>query len=497
MSELNSKLYKLLTYIVTVYGILILSVFPLYFENNYINILEAKVRFLKISGTIFMIVILTLVLLSAERVNVGKRDFFLLTFLLSTVCSVLVSDFKSEAFLGQKGRMLGGYVVVLCLVICFFVSRYFILKIQWFYLFMFSNAIVFLLGVLNYFQIDPLRMYENLIESQHTIFYSTIGNTNFLSSYICLIVPVMMGVFYTTKRRMLFFLSIPFLVLVFFCTFAMKSDSWILGIGGAFVVFFLFAFQSVLYMRRFIILVGTFLVSCILAKLFIYPDISMNLDTSLAELIIYGVRAHFFFQWEIITFEILLVLFLICYSRLAKKEKVFVWLRRIVYGIFIMAALLVLIRYAEYTIMIASGDRFGSGRGYIFRTTWQRFLDLPLKNKIFGYGMNGYSRWINNNTLTEVIDFQYRNFIDAHNDFLQVLITSGVFGVIGYFGFLLFSLYSFVKKLINSPVFLAGIAMIVSFLMQGAVNSVQVFTLPVLLVLLGVFENFYRREVNF
>ena len=77
-------------------------------------------------------------------------------------------------------------------------------------------------------------------------------------------------------------------------------------------------------------------------------------------------------------------------------------------------------------------------------------------------------------------------FADAHNEFLQILITTGITGVIGYFGFFISSMLTMVRKADRDSASAIGATVILAFLFQGVVNNPQIFTTPILFAFLGI-----------
>ena len=89
-------------------------------------------------------------------------------------------------------------------------------------------------------------------------------------------------------------------------------------------------------------------------------------------------------------------------------------------------------------------------------------------------------------------------FADAHNEFLQFLLTCGVLGVIGYFGTMLtgcvkprslnsqHSLQSPAESRDISMTLFACQTVIAAYLAQGLVNNPQTVTTPLLFLFLGI-----------
>ena len=84
--------------------------------------------------------------------------------------------------------------------------------------------------------------------------------------------------------------------------------------------------------------------------------------------------------------------------------------------------------------------------------------------------------------------------VDAHNEFLQFLVTTGVFGVVGYFGLLISTVVSSAKKYLEKPIMLLGIVVPCGYMAQGMVNNPTVFLTPYLFLMLGIIKSLEKIE---
>ncbi|MBO4461526.1 MAG: O-antigen ligase family protein, partial [Lachnospiraceae bacterium] len=121
-------------------------------------------------------------------------------------------------------------------------------------------------------------------------------------------------------------------------------------------------------------------------------------------------------------------------------EKLGVWMSRIW---FILLGILLLIiagafiyanknaaSIAEDALLhkIVIADHWGSGRAEIWKEAIRLFGEGSLKDKLFGIGFNNISRF---NLLAEILNGQ--TLADAHNVYLDMLLTCGILGAGLYF----------------------------------------------------------------
>lgn len=101
-------------------------------------------------------------------------------------------------------------------------------------------------------------------------------------------------------------------------------------------------------------------------------------------------------------------------------------------------------------------DGWGSGRGAIWRVSWEYFYELPLRYKITGIGPE---------MVFSAFRAYYaetgRNVVTSHSDIMQVLLTEGVVGFALYIAFWGYLTALFFRKKIwksNTAVFFFPLA---------------------------------------
>ena len=126
------------------------------------------------------------------------------------------------------------------------------------------------------------------------------------------------------------------------------------------------------------------------------------------------------------------------------------------WGIVIAASAAILAYFAIFTDILTSGlnetlndlngndfDAFGSWRGYIWRFGFEAIPD----HWLFGIGLNNYEECFYSNP--KYVSGEYVAFL-AHNEYLNVLVTQGVFAAVNYMAFLVYSCVIGVKTVINT-----------------------------------------------
>lgn len=130
-------------------------------------------------------------------------------------------------------------------------------------------------------------------------------------------------------------------------------------------------------------------------------------------------------------------------------------------------------------------DHFGTGRIYI----WKEILKITPKNIITGVGIDNLHYAFGENPL---IDLKSGGYVDkAHNEYLQKLITEGIFSFLTYF-ILIFSIFmSSLKKMFNDKdsknyLFISLFLCFVSYSIQAFFNISVIYVAPIYYIVMGL-----------
>jgi O-antigen ligase len=136
-------------------------------------------------------------------------------------------------------------------------------------------------------------------------------------------------------------------------------------------------------------------------------------------------------------------------------------------------------------------DAIGAGdsRLEIWRRVWRAFLDAPLVHKLWGYGFNNVNQAL---ALSGANLLGTDELVDAHNIFLNSLLTSGVVGTALALAFLLWLFVHSIRMLKEKETALLAAMIVLTYAAQGMLNGPQVLTEPVYLVGIGVAAGIVR-----
>lgn len=528
-------------------AIMMLGIFPLYFQNNYIDMSNAKLNFFRVCS--IGLVLAAIVFLGMDKLQqykdgqqkkhnkkkaqAKKQDkqqmakgeavrtwlsglsvttWFAVIFVAGILVATIFSVNPRESFLGLEGRKLGAIVWLLCIAFYGLLGRYLSSRKWMIWVFLIGNMLVCLLANLNFWGVDPLGMYENLSSDQHGMFISTIGNVNACAGYLCMIVPVGMALYTLAKDKYIKITSGVFLVLGFCAGYCTHSESWLLGLAIGFLILLWFAMRDNGSMQKFLEVCGIFWISSVLMKIMMliaaareflnYMYASFNADKVMNKIILNG---------YVLAAEGILIaglLFLVWNRRKAGKVLPYRMMRKVVFIVVAVVVAAVVLIFAAANLhkgtwegafsaleRLRMQDSWGSGRGYIWKTTVDSWFQLPLWDKIIGYGVNCYHMFINTYGGAEVLEFfDGAQLVDAHNELLQILTTMGILGTVGYFGLIISVLVKAAKSVTVKPAMLMGVVALFGYLAQALVNNPTVFLTPYLFLMLGMIKSMERME---
>ena len=479
------------------YFLLIVIILPLCFHNKYFDMVRTKADiFTRITGAIaFAFVLLKLICIMLDindtQTVVNLTDKFALCFLIGALCSTVFSEYKAEALWGTEGWHVGTLFFVLCCFAYYLLSRYFSWKRIFFPIVALVNLLILVLGIGNAIGWDPLRMNLGIAASDYGKYLSTIGNVNWYSGYLCMLLALCTVAFCLSNNL---FVRIVSAVLMVFCVLngiACNSDSFFLGsipIGIYMLYLALRSKKGLLQWIQWItILEGSMIIlSIIKGKIIVQLDTLQNA--------VAGSKG--------ICILLILLLAGILFYKLDQQ-----WIyrnsKKIFFGImiFLIAALLVVIVLANASGMFADSlliqkfkidGAWGTNRGYIWGYSLRIILKLNPVQILFGIGPDTYGIIFKKYYFSEMVNIWNKNVINAHCEMLQLLITNGILGVIAYYGMFLSAVKVFLGK--NSTFLKAiGIA-ILSYLCYGLIDNIQGICTPMVFILLGVGMSGVVRE---
>lgn len=494
-----------------VFAIIIIGVFPLVFRDYYFDILNFKTLFYYKAVIIFAVVFLTVngtflilsIYLGCDR-TAGKgrklcaSDWSMLDFILIACISTLQSAFPAAALLGSDGRFSGLLLWIAYGFMYFTVRRSLRLR-QWYLdLFLGAGMGACVIGILQYFDIDPIG-FKNLMDpGQYYMFTSTIGNINTYTSYAAMLAGASALLFFTEKNRIRKSWYLLCMSVSFFALITGMSDNAYLAIFALIGLLPLYAFKNLKGARTYI-----FILAVLGTELWGLHRITKPHS---------GAADQMGGLYRVITgshYLIVLVAFLwamyFILGRMMKRLPAhhplmgdgnkgrWAWLAFLSVGIILTGFALydVNVRgnagnYGGLAQYLTINDDWGTHRWYIWRIGMESYGDFSFKQKLFGAGPDTYGAVVMEKHYNEMV-MRYGEFFDsAHNEYLQYLVTVGLAGLASYLALLVTAIRKMIRLAGKRPYVMAIAFAVICYAAQAAVNiSVPIVT-PVMLMLLAM-----------
>lgn len=505
--------------LIGVFILIVLVVFPLYFQNYYFDILKAKYKFYWVVCVVLiaLCLIVGLTFLFIDKMEYGGANLrrllgkcklvelkkqpltykLLVLFWMLALLSTVLSDYKFESFWGNEGRFSGFFLITLYVVGVFLIGKLSLVK-QWYLdLFMLSGAMVCLYGITDYFYMDILGWKSNVESTQLDIFTSTIGNINTYTAFVALVMSCACGLFITERkliRKLWYYLVV---VISFFAIIMGQSDNAYLAVGALFALLPFFLFASRKGFLQYSILITSFI-----SVIKVIDEINKKMGDK-----VIGISGLFNMIEEFKGIEILvfvlwgLVLALFMWNRkftaTGKAEQIGKLPRAIWSGILVMVAVTIFYllydanfggnpeKYASLSQYLIFNDNWGTLRGYCWRIAWEAYRSQPFIHQLFGSGPDTFGI-LTYGYREEALALYHMYFESAHNEYLQYLVTMGPFALIAYLLFLGSACRDMVKCYKKKPMVLALLLAVACYSAQALVNINLPIATPVMWCLLAV-----------
>ena len=517
-NEENSPLSKrVLKNVVSFYLFMMMAVYPLYYENKYFNMGDAKWHFFR-NVTAVGLAVIALVflwyqihLIKVDRVTsfwdikkMSYLDAFVLLYAAVALISFALSPYKETTLLGYDGWYMGLISQLAFVIIYYFVSRFYRWDEILLVIYMVVSVIVFLLCVMNKFMVDPLEMYADIEPYYIHLFVSTMGQVTWFSSYMIIMFPVGLFAFWYYDKKIIRILSAFYVVLGGTTMIAQNSDSGIIGYAAAYLVLFCFSFADNTKMQRF--LESVFL-------LFVGWKIMGLLQTAFPENIVELSHSMTSLGQGNLTWALIAVSGILCiaFDRMAVKGSFDIsdhrMIRNVILYIIGGGTILLVIYIALNTKGVLEGTPLASDSNYLyFDKTWGNNRGLSwmaatgtiIKSdwvtKLFGAGPDGFYNSVYRFYSRELIEKwgQGTALTCAHNEWLNAFVNMGIIGGILYAGIFICAIVRFAKKADVTGELVAPAMCVAAYMAHNFFCYQQIICTPLIFIVIGIGEQMAR-----
>ena len=403
-----------------------LIIFPFSINGDYFYL--PKLIFV---GILFLFMVL-IHILSPERKKI-KLDLItklIILYFIFVIISTIFSVDPMESVFGARKREEGLITIFLYLGLFLFTKTYYKFDKKHLYGFFITSILVCIYGFLQFFGLDfiPRDIIRNAPIWNDRIF-STIGNPNFLGSYLILSLPVSMYIYLKNNKKYILFIN----VLLFSILIITRTRSAWLAFIFILFMFLIYVKKNPKFFRSFVVLISVFTISFVI--------LNINKDQ------------EYLSRFKSIKEDVNLIK----EKTINQKEKDLSYLRA------------------------------GSSRIYV----WEKSFELILERPLFGYGLEKLKKVIIEKYYFEMIDTfgGIQPFDRAHNEYLHIAVSTGLPSLFCYLLFLFLSLKKGFQRLKKEKYYFPILVAICAYLIQAFFNISVVSVAYIYWIFLGLLVN--------
>ncbi len=491
-----------------IYLIFITTVYSIYMHNMYFDITGTRGKVFTYGSLFYIILIIVSFALEIVMLRfyqdpnpifykdshiIALPELWMGLFLMANVFAFFMSLDKTGSWTGSTGRYFGlSFVMVIAFTFILLCREASVNSLVYILFFAVSTA-AYVVACLQHFGFDPFSLRERVVEKQKEMFISFFGNINTYGSYICVALPVFAAVFIFGKKPLARVIAGISLVVSGMAIIPAKSDNVYLGLGVVFIFLFYVAIINKDFTEYIFAVLLLFVGLEIMAVLNYMLKGSQKHINGIAK-IIENPRVMMIFLVLILVVLVLSMMFrqinYDAYKRIQGRNFLFVFT-----GIMIISMIAVVITGVKtHNEIFTFDDNWGTYRGYIWRRGVSLFKESSFINKVFGNGNETIGYLMSSKYYKEMVTITGKKYDNLHNELLQYLVTTGIFGLISYLGFVISSFTYIGRRMKDDPVAVGCLAGAIGYFAQSLVNLNQPITTPYFFVILATGIGYIRYK---
>lgn len=544
--------------ILSVYILIMLVIFPLYFRDYYYDILEARFEFFW-HGTTVMLALMALTGLAFVISDFTKAsgrtvkaflaglkpsrliktlsgfDIAFTILMLIYLVSMALSGYPYETWWGNQGRYQGVFLWLLFYADYILISRLYQSRAWHIKAFEITGSLICAWGMTDYFKMNLMHFFDDVPNKEINMirFTSSIGNINSYTAMTAIILAIATVLFITERGRIATAINVITMILGNFGCMMGLSDNAMLAYAA------LFGFMPFVFWRRrdwiqrYAVAAATALTAMKISGYLMISDIPTTADDAY-----YSSAMLKIGSLSITTVIVILIWIVLCiilfkeYHRNHREDgstqarfieesidisanttdrKAYRIARRIWAGILILGVIGVILAFIDcnsgrhpefwtpYKNIFYFDDDWGTGRGLNWKLAMQFFLTkADLRMKLFGYGPDTYYMITMDNFFQKMADSYYGMFDSAHNEYLQYLLTIGITGLAAYIAYLVTCIRTLLHKRAQrtgaDAYAYAAGFMVIAYAAQALINIAVPLVTPVFMLLTFIGLNICRQN---
>ena len=439
--------------------------------------------------------------------SLSITDIFVIIYLIALSLSYYYTRYPESALLGAPGWYMGFLPQLVLICSYFAVSRLVSLKeVKWItVVLLIVSFIVFTLGVLNRYGVNPLGM-----ESCGPTFISTIGNINWYCGYWSVLFPIGAGAYlYYQKKGILLKTALGLFVAMGFATgITQGSDSGVLVIIALIILLGCLCgkeeYRIHNYLQILLLFSGTSILLFFIQKM--WPD--RNQYTTELYYVLTGTAIPFIVGILVLGGYILFtrksVTSLLCNA----FQKIWI----VITGVTLLSLIIFITLLCINTLYPGSIGTLSNYSIFTFNATWassrgatwtagvKTWLSNDLLHKIVGVGPDSMAGYIYNGSDTALLEevkavFGLSRLTNAHGEWITILANLGLLGLVGFGGMMTSAIIRFIKSSRNHPLCVVFGISLFSYTVHNIFSFEQTMNVTQMYIVLGLGECI-KRQIN-
>ncbi|MBQ6066022.1 MAG: O-antigen ligase family protein [Clostridia bacterium] len=470
-----------------------LCVYPFFVTNRYFQMTRAKFLFFCGFTVLFGVACLILRRCVKKTLPIGlirknRTELYFGIFMALAVVSCVCSDDFLASFSGAAGRYMGLFTFLMIWLAYVFISRFGQLTKTVSVIFGVSVVVMSVIAFLQFIGFDPFGLYVGTKDTVRKTFLALLGNKDVYYSYLSLAVPFALYLSFEARELSdkLFWHGVVFFGFV--SVIACNCEGAYICVAVSFVYFFFARCKDrqglVIFLRNAVLFfAAALLIALTKRNMRQYGEAEGVVMAKLITPLLCGAG--------LAASSVLCLLA----TKLPVSEKTIRVLRKTVLCVLLAGAAGVIGAFVYATFIDWKTDigvfsfffrynnKWGSGRGYVWRRMYRIFVKLPFFQKLFGAGEETVAALMQQ-YFPEETAAAATIYDSSHNEFLQYLVTHGLFGFTAYILFIVSAIKRGFRE--GGAYRRAAAIAAVGYLAQSAVNITQVLTTPLLFVFLAL-----------
>ena len=446
-------------------------IMPLYMENKYFNILEAKWHAYLGSFVLLIVALIFIVMKPQERLVRPQNtlDWLVIAFALNAAISSLLSEAPGSSFLGLDGWHVGAFTIATLAMWYSILYGNLRLKANSWLTVMAVNVPITVLAMLQAMRLDVFSLHAGSNPHEYHMYISTLGNGNWIVGYLSLLFPLFLGFYLSCDDRASERLYEAFLFVLCMLMVLTGSDGMYIAIGVMTFGLIPYAFRDqsrarklmlVVVMYGICLMMVAFLPAFVgkrgsmrrLAKFFLRPYIAPAIAMAGAA----GYRAL---------------------SRITSTERI------IRIGRNIEIALTVIVAVISAHALSFFDAFWGTGRAWTWAKSLEKYRAFPLREKMWGVGPEMLRE-----RYSDISDFFGKPLTVSHCEPLQVLMTMGAIGLLIWAAICVYIVCRSVKTRAWTKDNCIYYLPLFAYMGQAAVNSATTLNVLLLTIIIVLFR---------